>query len=279
MVKEPPLSSGVKGSGTTHMTSLKICSSRLCEALWYDPILSSTWFSVADMWLKLFEGLFNPNIQFTDDEWHFLITRHVPKITPNDVTRMIASWASLPKLTSAVRRAWISPSTTATEEFKDLLRSSTELYSTTMLTLARLRVVYAQSQQEVSDAKDKDAASIARQVFYFNQRMYYMAVFTTCYLNCIIRAMLPAGDRLQLRVEAVEFAREIISLAYQAMPLRPLGSAFVPMCLIVAWFTPIDDMMREEISRLWDDYRTDFPATKSLRITDSVEVYGFLVDE
>jgi len=148
-----------------------------------------------------------------------------------------------------------------------------------MLTLERLRVVYAQSQQEFSDAKDQDTASTARQVLFFNQRMYYVAVFTTCYLNCIIRAMLPVEQRSQLRTEAVGFAKEIISLAYQAMPLRPLGSAFVPMCLIVAWFTPIDDATREEISRLWDDYRTDFPATKQLRITDSVEVCGFLVDE
>ena len=279
MVKAPQLSSGLKGSDTTHMTSLRICSSRRYEDLWYDPIFYSAWFHVADVCLKLFEGLFNPKIQFTDEEWHFLITRHVPKVTPNDVTRMIASWASFPKLTSAVRRAWTSPSTTATEEFKDLLRSSTELYSTTMLTLERLRTVYARSQQEVGDAKDEDTASIARQVLYFNQRMYYMAVFTTCYLNCIIRAMLPAEERLQLRIEAVEFAKEIISLAYHAMPIRPLGSAFVPMCLIVAWFTPIDSAMREELSRLWDDYRTDFPATKELRITDSVEVCGFLVDE
>lgn len=279
MVKAPQLSSGLKGSDTTHMTSSRICSSRRYEDLWYDPIFYSAWFHVADVCLKLFEGLFNPKIQFTDEEWHFLITRHVPKVTPNDVTRMIASWASFPKLTSAVRRAWTSPSTTATEEFKDLLRSSTELYSTTMLTLERLRVVYAQSKQEINDAKDEDTASLARQVMFFNQRMYYMAVFTTCYLNCVIRAMLPAEDRLQLRIEAVEFAKEVISLAYQAMPLRPLGSAFVPMCLIVAWFTPIDDTTREEISRLWDDYRTDFPATKSLRITDSIEVCGFLVDE
>ena len=203
----------------------------------------------------------------------------MPKVTPNDVTRMIASWASFPKLTSAVRQAWISQSIAATDEFKELLRFSRELYSTTMLTLARLRVVYAQSKQEVSDAKDEGTASLAKQVFFFNQRMYYMAVFTTCYLNCIIRAMLPAEERLQLRIEAVGFAKEIISLAYEAMPLRPLGSAFVPMCLIVAWFTPIDKATREEISRLWDDYRTDFPATKELRITDSVEVCGFLVDE
>lgn len=148
-----------------------------------------------------------------------------------------------------------------------------------MLTLERLRVVYAQSQQELSDAKDDDVASIARHVLFFNQRMYYMAVFTTCYLNCIIRAMLPVEERVQFRTEAVEFAKEIISLAYQAMPLRPLGSAFVPICLIVAWFTPLDDAMRKEISSLWDEYRSDFPATKELRITDSVEVCGFLVDE
>lgn len=148
-----------------------------------------------------------------------------------------------------------------------------------MLTLDRLRVVYAQSKQEVGDVKEEAAASLAKQILFFNQRMYYMAVFTTCYLNCIIRAMIPVEERLQLRTEAVGFAEEIISLAYEAMPLRPLGSAFVPMCLIVAWFTPIDDTMRQEISRLWDDYRSDFPATKELRITDSIEVCGFLVDE
>lgn len=148
-----------------------------------------------------------------------------------------------------------------------------------MLTLDRLRVVYAQSKQEVGDVKDEGAASLAKQILFFNQRMYYMAVFTTCYLNCIIRAMIPVEERLQLRTEAVGFTKEIISLAYEAMPLRPLGSAFVPMCLIVAWFTPIDDTMRQEISRLWDDYRSDFPATKELRITDSIEVCGFLIDE
>jgi hypothetical protein len=148
-----------------------------------------------------------------------------------------------------------------------------------MLTLDRLRVVYAQSKQVASDAKEGEATSTARQVLFFNQRMYYMAVFTTCYLNCIIRALLPAEERLQLRTEAVGFTKEIISLAYEAMPLRPLGSAFVPMCLIVAWFTPIDDTTRQEICLLWDDYRTDFPATKELRITESIEVCGFLVDE
>jgi len=192
---------------------------------------------------------------------------------------MIAYWASFPKFTSAVRQIWASKSITATDELIDLVKSCREVYSATMLTLDRLRIVYAQSTQAMVDAKTEDVASSARYLFFFHQHMYYLAVFTSCYLNCLVRAMVPVEERPQLRTEAVGFTKEIISLAYQAMPLRPLGSAFVPMCLMVAWFTPVDDATRDEISWLWDQYRTDFPATSQLPITDSVEVCGFLVDE
>jgi len=192
---------------------------------------------------------------------------------------MIASWATFPKLTSAVRQTWNAESITATDEFKDLIKSSRELYSATMLTLDRLRIVYAQSAKNIADARDEDAASRARYLYFFHQRMYYMAVFTSCYLNCLIRAMLPAEERSQLRTEAIGFTKEIISLAHQAMPIRPLGSAFVPMCLMVAWFTPVDDATRDEITCLWNQYRTDFPATMQLPITDSIAVCGFLGDE
>jgi hypothetical protein len=203
----------------------------------------------------------------------------VPKSAPTDVHRMIASWACFPKLTSAVRRLWTSKSLAATDEFKGLLRYSRELYSTTLLVLDRLRAVYAKLTLDANDAEDQDSASRARYVWAFNQRMYLVAVFTTCYINCLIRAMLPTEERSPLRIEAVGFTNEIISLAYQAMPLRPLGSAFVPMCLMVAWFTPVDDQTRSEISRLWEHYRTDFPSTRNLEIGDSVDVCGFLGDD
>jgi hypothetical protein len=192
---------------------------------------------------------------------------------------MIASWATFPKLTESVRRIWNSSSITDTDEFKDLVKYSRELYGATMLTLDRLRVVYTRSTQDLDNAKSEDAVSRARYLFFFNQRMYYMGVFTSCYLNCLVRAMIPVRERPQLRTEAVGFTKEIISLAYQAMPIRPLGSAFVPMCLMVAWFTPVDDATRDEISRLWDEYRTDFPSTNQPSISDSVEVCGFLGDE
>lgn len=228
---------------------------------------------------QLFEGLFNPKIQFTDEEWNFIITRHAPKSTPTDILRMIASWASFPKLTAAVRQSWTSKSVTASNQFKDLLKYSRELYSTAMLTLDRIRAVYVQSTQDVEDAKDEESTSRARYLYAFNQRMIILAVFTTCYVNCLIRAMLPADERVTLRTEAVGFAKEIVSLAYQAMPLRPLGSAFVPMCLMVAWFAPIDDETRSELKNLWEQYRSDFPATRKFEIGDSVDVCGFLGDD
>lgn len=203
----------------------------------------------------------------------------MPEATPADVVRLIASWASFPKLTSAVRKAWTSKSLTAANEFKDLLKYSRELYSDSVFTLGRLRAIYTQSTQDVSNAKDADTASQAKYIYAFNQRMYNIAVFTACYINCLIRAMLPPEERTPLRAEAVDFANEIVSLAYQGLPLRPLGSAFVPMCLMVAWFAPIDDATRDELVRLWEQYRADFPATRMLEISDSVEVCGFLEDE
>lgn len=168
---------------------------------------------------------------------------------------------------------------TATDEFKDLLKHSRELYSAAILTLDRIRAVYVQSTEDVNNAKDEETKSRASYKYAFNQRMYNMAVFTTCYINCLIRAMLPVEERTLLRTEAVGFANEIVSLAYQAMPLRPLGSAFVPMCLMVAWFTPVGGETRGEIKHLWEQYRSDFPATRRLDIGDSVDVCGFLGDE
>lgn len=108
--------------------------------------------------------------------------------------------------------------------------------------------------------------------------MYSMAVFTACYFNCLIRAMLPVEERSFLRAEATGYAKEIVTLAYHGMASRPLGSAFMPVCLMVAWFTPMDAATRDEISNLWDQYKTDFPATKGLKIIESVDSCRFLED-
>lgn len=167
---------------------------------------------------------------------------------------------------------------TVTNQSNDLAKYSRELYSTAVLILDRLRAIYLQSIEDVKTAKKVNGASWTNFLYAFDQRMYSMAVFTACYINCLIRAMLPAEERSTLRTEAAGYAKEIIALAYQAMPLRPLGAAFLPICLMVAWFTPMDDATRDEISRLWDEYKTDFPATKNLKIIDSVESCAFLED-
>jgi hypothetical protein len=203
----------------------------------------------------------------------------VPKAAPADSVRLVESWASFPKLTTTVRQARESKSVTITTNFKDLLKSSGELYNTTMLTLDRLRAVYVKSKQDIDDAKNRDSTTRARFMYAYNQRIYIMAAFTACYINCLIRAMLPAEERAFLREEAVRFSNEIVSLAYQAMPFRPLGAAIVPLSLLVAWFVPIDDETRNEIVHLWEQYRSDFPATRDLDINNCVEACSFLKDD
>lgn len=226
--------------------------------------------------LQLFEALFNPRIHLTDEEWAYLITRHEPKAAPTDVLRVIASWSHFPKLTAAAREAWNCKPKVLSDEFKDILKTSRELYSTSILLLDRLRSTYTDSAAAIDRAKDEASASAARYMYAFHQRVYCMAAFTTCYFNCVIRVMLPEDERAPFSTEAIAYAKEMIALAYQAMQFRPMGSGFVPMCLMVSWCTPVDDTTRGEISHLWDLYRTDFVATSRMKVGDAIENCLFL---
>lgn len=200
------------------------------------------------------------------------------QVPDGDVQRMIVSWASFPKLTGAARQVWASKARTATDEFKDLLKSSGEMYSTSMLISDRLRIAYLQSFEDIATAKDEASTHKARFVHAFNHRIYGMGVFTTLYLNCIIRVMLPEYQRTLLRSEANSYAKQIVVLAHHGLPLRPLGSAFMVMCLMVAYLAPIDDSMRCEIEVLWDRYCSDFLAVKDLNIRDNMGSCAFLED-
>lgn len=226
--------------------------------------------------LQLFEGLFNPKIKFTDAEWASLVTDHMTKGSHSEIDRMIASWAHFPKLTAAARQAWQSKSKTGTEEFKDVVKDAWELHDAQLQLLNLWRETYKRAFEDIATAESEKAASRASYLYAFNQRMFSMAVFNVCYINCLIRAMSLAEDVLALRKEAVSYGYEIITLAYDAMPYRPLGSSFIPLCLMVAWFTPADDEMRGELETLWGLYCEDFPAARDVKLENNLAASGFL---
>lgn len=189
---------------------------------------------------------------------------------------MIASWAHFPKLTSAARQAWQSKSRTGTDEFKDVLKQSWELYSVQLQLFRTWRTIYQCASDDVSNAKDEDSATRASYLYAFNQRMYSISVFNVSYINCLIRAMLPLEAGISLRKEAVEYSHEIVALAHAAMRYRPLGSGFISLCLMVAWFTPADDDMRREIESLWELYTSDFPMASRVKLEGQLDACNFL---
>lgn len=189
---------------------------------------------------------------------------------------MVASWVHLPRLTEAARQAWKSTSKTSTDEFKDALKDSYELYETQLQLLDSWRSGYRLSSEDVSNATDEKSTTKAKYIYALNQRMYSMALFNVSYINCLIRAMLPSGSGLPLRKEAVGFGQEVISLSKEAMVFRPLGSAFMPLCLMVAWFTPEDGDMRAEIEALWNIYVSDYPSSRDMKLERNLDSCGFL---
>lgn len=200
------------------------------------------------------------------------------KGSPSEVDRLIASWAHFPKLTAAARQASLWKSRTGTDEFKDVLKDCWELYAAQLQLLSTWRNTYQLSCEHVSNTTGGDTKSAARATYLsaFNQRIYSMALFNVSYLNCLIRAMLPAEAGGTLRREAFGYNREIVTLAHEAMGYRPLGSAFMPLCLMVAWFTPEDEEMRLEIEALWAAYCADFPSARDVKLERNLEGCGFL---
>ena len=60
--------------------------------------------------------------------------------------------------------------------------------------------------------------------------------------------------------ELSELSTEAIELAHAADPYRPLGSSYMPSCLIVACAAAIDKETRTAFENLLEDWRTDFTA-------------------
>lgn len=76
----------------------------------------------------------------------------------------------------------------------------------------------------------------------------------------------------------IDMLTEILVLAEDSRPYRPLGSSAMLTMLIAAW--PLDLSMRSKIEALLDDYTSDFPMARwqeSATWLDSA-MYGSLVE-
>jgi hypothetical protein len=88
-----------------------------------------------------------------------------------------------------------------------------------------------------------------------------MSMATVVIFNRILSCFSSDDELKTLQLEAAEFANHTLTLAEDATLFRPLGSSYIPICLIMAWVS-LDDshtLTKASIQTLLSDYQSDFP--------------------
>lgn len=82
--------------------------------------------------------------------------------------------------------------------------------------------------------------------------------------NAILSAFTP-GD-ISLIEDSARYCDDVIGLAQDVAPYRPLGASHFPLCLIAAYLTVTDPMKRKELRDLLIDFQKDFASSSWLDV-------------
>lgn len=232
---------------------------------------------------KLFEGLLNPNIQFSPAEWRELIVNPLATMSSSKertlAERMLQCLARVPEITQRVRRNLHHQTHFLQARF---VAEAGAIYDEAVDCLNGLRTAYLSlaskvqaSGKSLSDTTCAAATKADRLNFVFyadSQRLYGLALFTAGYINKLIRSFHLENSSHDFEAEAAGFVSEIIALAEASRPFRPLGAACMPCNLVVAWMNvrPEDHATRRLVEGLHRDYSSDFPETRAKTICESV---------
>lgn len=194
---------------------------------------------------KIFEGLSNPQINFTDQEWEDLI--EPPKAargTPDQT--MVYCFGRAPYLMSRLKAARNTPNTPPStirnltvegHALRNTARSTLEILHTRLLNI------------------DQETVKHPHILHAHYTRMYTLGLAIVIILNCILDEF--SDNFWELRDESAAFAQDIADMADEIEPYRPLGSAWIIMCLSIAWMGARDRRSRSRIEELYLDFLCD----------------------
>lgn len=145
------------------------------------------------------------------------------------------------------------------------LRSETRaLYETFKLILIESQTQWTAIESTGSNGSFKESLLYAHY-----QRSYGFALAVGIILNCVLSAFDIEDSTLQL--ESTSFAEEVLVLAEQSAPYRPLGASYMVLCLVSAWAGTNDINLRLSIKRMLEDYQSDFPHVDMWASSDRLE--------
>lgn len=144
-----------------------------------------------------------------------------------------------------------------------------DVYATTMGVSFDYAEQHAKDSSELWTFTNQHASSPRNLLLYANhQRLYGLALFTTCYINGLLQHFdSDTGRREMLAAEADFMAAEVISVAEETDRFRPMGSGCMIMSLGAAWIATADRALRARLEDIWDRYAHDLPDIRDLPTT------------
>ncbi|KAL3457237.1 hypothetical protein BJX64DRAFT_280750 [Aspergillus heterothallicus] len=194
----------------------------------------------------LFEGLFNPNIQFTAEEWKELVENELDTGTPEGA--MLRYLARVPDVLDRVRK---NPN-----GLPGLLKIQNEMkgiYTNTRALCDDLATELA----AVEANKSSNPHGLPPVMLHAHvQRMYGLCITITLYMNFTLNAIRTVDH--SLATDATFLAFEMLDIAEKAAKYRPFGAAYVTLGLIAALMTVNNDALRTLLRASIVDYQQDF---------------------
>ena len=198
----------------------------------------------------LFESLYNSRINFSHEEWTRLVKDPLDRELPKG--NMVYCLAHVPDLMRRGRIALITNSST-----QGLIYEARHQYNMVKASVDKLREAY-----ETSKAPSSPQAT---RLHAHHQRMFGLGLAIVLIFHSLLQGL---GDNsLGLCFDSQRCCEDVLDLAEHARPFRPLGSSYVLLCLTTAWVATTDDVLRESIVALYEDYQDDFPHSTNKKLS------------
>ncbi|KAL3480527.1 hypothetical protein BJX99DRAFT_18267 [Aspergillus californicus] len=197
----------------------------------------------------LFEGLFNPKIQLSPDEWKELVESDLDAGNPEG--DMMRALSRIPDLLARTRnnRDGMRGLLSLQKEMKGyyaMARKVCDQFS------SELTTIETHSHQDAFNPYGMPPVFLHAHC----QRMYAIAMIVTLIMNHILVRMRTQDP--SLAPDAAFYALEMLNIAENAMIYRPFGACYVPMGLQAAWMAVESESMRALIETWIADYQKDF---------------------
>ncbi|KFY08359.1 hypothetical protein V492_06301 [Pseudogymnoascus sp. VKM F-4246] len=193
----------------------------------------------------IFEGLFNPNIQFTPLEWKTLVDNHIDEGTfPGRMMRYVS------QVTCMIRHGNFFNGERGDEKSIDELRNN---YQALKASLKRYET-YMESL--IPDDKVIKEVAFDAQTYYLIQRFFTFGLTVATILGCVLGAL--DTEDSEIPSDLNSYATGIMAFTEAGKRFKPLGASYMQLCFQAAWIGTTDPAVKAEAEKEMCEYVDDF---------------------